>query len=222
MNPAQPTLWLSQVQAVLERLHHLAEEGDESLGEQVRSDPAWKIASSEQKAIMLREALLPVSRDAGRFMYALTRSSRAKRIVEFGTSFGVSTIYFAAALRDNGGGTVIGSELESSKVAKAIQHLAEAGLSEYAEIRPGDAMQTLRDTGGTIDVLFLDGWKEMYLDMLHLVSPNLKAGSVVLADDVALFPDQLAPYLEYIRDPAHGFVSVLILIGDGIEYSVKV
>ena len=80
MNPAQPTLWLSQVQAVLERLHHLAEEGDESLGEQVRSDPAWKIASSEQKAIMLREALLPVSRDAGRFMYALTRSSRAKRI----------------------------------------------------------------------------------------------------------------------------------------------
>ena len=134
----------------------------------------------------------------------------------------MSTIYFAAALRDNGGGTVIGSELESSKVAKAIQHLAEAGLSEYAEIRPGDAMQTLRDTGGTIDVLFLDGWKEMYLDMLHLVSPNLKAGSVVLADDVALFPDQLAPYLEYIRDPAHGFVSVLILIGDGIEYSVKV
>ena len=83
-------------------------------------------------------------------------------------------------------------------------------------------MQTLRDTGVTIDVLFLDGWKEMYLDVLHLVSPNLKAGSVVLADDVALFPDQLAPYLEYIRDPAHGFVSVLIPIGDGIEYSVKV
>lgn len=220
-NPVHSTLWLPQVQEVLDRLHTLAEDGDEALGERVRSDPAWKTASSEQKATMLQDALLPASRDAGRFLYALTRSIPARRVVEFGTSFGVSTMYFAAALRDNGGGTVIGSELENGKVAKAIRHLAEAGLSEYADIRPGDAMQTLRNAGGTIDVLFLDGWKELYLDVLHLTSPSLRPGSVVLADDVSLFPDQLAPYLDYVRSPAHGFVSVLVPIGDGIEYSVR-
>ena len=221
-NPARSTLWLPQVQDVLERLHILADHGDEALGAQVSSNPAWKTASSEQKAVMLREALLPVSRDAGRLLYALARSISAKRIVEFGTSFGVSTIYFAAALRDSGGGVVIGSELESGKVAKAVRHLTDAGLSEYADIRPGDALQTLGDTGGTIDMLFLDGWKELYLDVLHLVAPNLRPGSVVLADDVTLFPDQLAVYLKYVRDPAHGFVSVLLPIGDGIEYSVKI
>ena len=220
-NPVRPSLWLPQVQAVLERLHTLADDGDEALGERVRSDPAWRTASSQQKAVMLQDALLPVSRDAGRFLYVLARSIAAKRIIEFGTSFGVSTLYFAAALRDNGGGTVIGSELESGKVAKAIRNLTEAGLSEYADIRPGDAMQTLRDTGGTIDLLFLDGWKELYLDVLHLTAPCLRPGTVVLADDVLLFPDQLAPYLDYMRDPAHGFVSVLVPIGDGIEYSVK-
>ena len=170
---------------------------------------------------MLQEALLPVSRDAGKFLYIAARSISAKRIVEFGTSFGISTIYFAAALRDSGGGLVIGSELDEGKVAKANQHIAEAGLSEYAEIRLGDALQTLRDTGGTIDVLFLDGWKELYLDVLDLVWPNLRPGAAVLADDVTLFPDQLAPYLEYVRNPAHGLVSVLVPIGDGIEYSVK-
>ena len=220
-NPVRPSLWLPQVQAVLERLHTLADDGDEALGERVRSDPAWRTASSQQKAVLLRDALLPVSRDAGRFLYSMARSISAKRIVEFGTSFGISTLYFAAALRDNGGGTVIGSELENGKIAKAIQNLAEAGLSEYADIRPGDAMQTLQETGGTIDLLFLDGWKELYLDVLHLTAPCLRPGTVVLADDVLLFPDQLAPYLDYMRDPAHGFVSVLVPIGDGIEYSVK-
>ena len=219
--PVLSTLLLPQVRNVLERLHTLADDGDETLGERVRNDPAWKTASSQQKAVMLQDALLPVSRDAGRFLYSMARSISAKRIVEFGTSFGVSTIYFAAALRDNGGGTVIGSELENGKVDKAIRNLAEVGLSEYADIRTGDAMQTLQETGGTIDLLFLDGWKELYLDVLHLTAPCLRPGTVVLADDVLLFPDQLAPYLDYMRDPAHGFVSVLVPIGDGIEYSVK-
>jgi predicted O-methyltransferase YrrM len=170
---------------------------------------------------MLQDALLPVSRDAGRFLYAVARSISAKRIVEFGTSFGVSTIYFAAALRDNGGGVVIGSELEGSKVAKANRHLAEAGLSQFADIRAGDALRTLRNVGGTVDLLFLDGWKLMYPDVLKLVMPNLRQGAVVLADDVTLFPDDVAGYLEFVRHPANGLVTATLPLGDGIEYSVK-
>ncbi len=215
------SLLLPEVQNVLERLHVLADARDETIIQQVRgNEAAWNAATSEQKAALMQDALLPVSKDAGRFLYAVARSISAKRIVEFGTSFGVSTIYFAAALKDNGGGVVIGSELEASEVAKANRHLAEAGLSQFAEICAGDALQTLRDTG-TIDLLFLDGWKLMYLDVLKLLMPSLHQGSVVLADDVTLFPDDVAGFLDFVRDPANGFVTATLPLGDGIEYSVK-
>ena len=216
------SLLLPEVYAVLERLHTLADSRDETIIQQVRGDEAaWNAATSEERATMMQDALLPVSRDAGRFLYAVARSIVAKRIVEFGTSFGVSTIYFAAAMKDNGGGLVIGSELEQSKVAKAKQHLAEAGLSQFAEIRAGDAIQTLSDVGGKIDLLFLNGWKLMYPDVLKLVMPNLRQGAVVLADDVTLFPDDVASYLAFVRNPANGFVTATLPLGDGIEYSVK-
>lgn len=141
--------------------------------------------------------------------------------MEFGTSYGISTIYFAAALRDVGGGLIIGSELEPSKFIKATQHLKEAGLSQFVEIRLGDALQTLGAASGTIDLLFLDGWKDLYLDVLHLVLDSLRPGSVVLADDLNIALEELTPYLEYVRNPANGFVSVELPIDDGIEYSVK-
>ena len=110
------SLLLPEVQNVLERLHDLADTCDKSIVQQVRgNEAAWNASTSEQKAALLQDALLPVDRDAGRFLYAVARSISAKRIVEFGTSFGISTIYFAAALKDNGGGLVIGSELEGEQ-----------------------------------------------------------------------------------------------------------
>lgn len=218
-----PTLLLPEVQAVLNRLHALADAHDGAIIQQVCGPGStWESATSEQKGTLLRDAFLPILKSGGQFLYAVARSIAAAHIVEFGTSLGVSTIYFAAALRDGGGGLVIGSELESTKVAKANQHVAEAGLSEFVEIRAGDALQTLRDTGGTIDLLFLDGWKELYLDVLKLVLPHLLPGAVVLADDMNLFPDHVAAYLAFVRDPANGFVSVMLPLDDGIEYSVKV
>jgi len=215
------SLLRGEVQQVLERLHMLADAQDDAIIEQVRNSPGWKSATSQQRAEMLHDVLLPISRDVGRFLYGIGRSISARQIVEFGTSYGVSTLYFAAALCDNGGGLVIGSELEESKVAKAKGHLAEASLGQFAEIRAGDALQTLRDTGGAIDLLFLDGWKELSLDVLRLTLGSLHPGSVVLADDTLLFPELLASYLDHVRNPANGFVSVAIPLGDGLEYSVR-
>jgi predicted O-methyltransferase YrrM len=214
------TLFLPEVEDVLNRLHTLADTGDDRIMQQVReNNPDWRNASPEEKARMFRSILTPVSRENGRFLYSVARSISAKRIVEFGTSYGVSAIYLAAALRDNGGGLLVGTELETGKVAKAAQHVAEAGLSQMVEIRAGDALQTLRHFSGDIDLLFLDGWKGLYLDVLHLVSGNLHEGSVVLADDLDIA--QVAPYLDYVRNPASGFVSVMLPLDEGIEYSVK-
>jgi predicted O-methyltransferase YrrM len=222
METKMNSLLLPEVQDVLDRLHDLADVRDETVIQRVRgNETVWNAATSAQKAAMLRDALLPVSKDAGRFLYAVARSIAAKRIVEFGTSFGVSTIYFAAALKDSGGGAIIGSELDDSKVTKATHHLTAAGLYQFTDIRPGDALQTLRDVGGKVDLLFLDGWKLMYPDVLKLVIPSLRQGAVVLADDVTLFPDDVASYLAFVRDPANGFVTATLPLGDGIEYSVR-
>ena len=222
MNPRKEnfTLLLPEVQEVLNRLHTLADTRDETIMQQVKeNNPDWRDAGAEERATMYRSVLVPVSRDTGRFLYGVARSISAKQIVEFGTSYGVSTIYLAAALRDNGGGLLVGTELEAGKVAKATQHVAEAGLSEMVEIRAGDALQTLKHFGGDIDLLFLDGWKGLYLDVLHLILGSLHKGSVVLADDLDIA--QVAPYLDYVRNPANGFVSVMLPLDEGIEYSVK-
>ena len=89
--------------------------------------------------------------EQGDLIYLLCRGMCATRVVDFATSIGMSAIYFAAAMRDNGGGTVIGSELVPEKVTTARRNLADAGLADYADIREGDARQTLSSVGGPVD-----------------------------------------------------------------------
>ena len=167
-----------------------------------------------------RDVFIPISREQGRFLYLVARSLRAKRIVEFGTSFGISTLYAAAAARDEGG-QVIGSELEPGKQRAATVHLAEAGLASVAEVRLGDARETLRDVPGPIDLVLLDGWKELYLPMLQLLTPKLRPGAVVLADNIKTFRRALAPYVHYVQSGRNGFSSVTLPLADGFEYSVR-
>lgn len=164
---------------------------------------------------------MPVSREVGRLLYMLVRTQRSRTIVEFGTSFGISTIHLAAAVRDNGVGRVITTELDADKVRQARKNLSEAGLSDFVEIREGDASQILKGLDAEIDFLLLDGWKDLYLPILKLVEPQLRPGSMIVADDLDLFPHVLKPYLDYARNPAHGYTSVQVSMGDGLELSVR-
>ncbi|CAN5727899.1 hypothetical protein BH23GEM9_BH23GEM9_32520 [soil metagenome] len=154
-------------------------------------------------------------------MYLVARSLRANRIVEYGTSVGVSTIYLAAAVRDNGGGHVIGSELDSCKLAMARRNIDEAGLTTLVEVREGDALETLQDPGGSVDLVFLDGFPEFYLPIVKMLTPRLRNGAVVLADNIFTHRNILAPYRSFVRDSANGFNSMTLLIKYGTEYSVR-
>jgi predicted O-methyltransferase YrrM len=161
---------------------------------------------------------LNVSPAYGRFLYAVARASKATRIVEFGTSMGISTIYLAAALRDNGGGHLIGSELEPAKVVRARANLEAAGIADLVDIREGDALETLKDVGGEVDLLLVDGAFALYLPVLKLIEPWLKPGAVVLGEN-AFEPG----YLDYVRDPANGYVSQPLPLdeGRGNEFTVR-
>jgi predicted O-methyltransferase YrrM len=164
----------------------------------------------------LKDFPLAVSRDTGALLYMLARSSRAKTIVEFGTSFGISTLHLASALRDNGGGRLISSEFEPSKVARARRNLTEGGLMDLVEIREGDALQTLRDgLPVTIDVLLLDGAKALYLDVLKLVETRLRPGAFIVADNA----DYSAEYMAYVSSPENGYLSVPF--SDDVELSMR-
>lgn len=153
----------------------------------------------------LKDYPLPVSREAGRLLYMLARSCKARSIVEFGTSFGISTLHLAAALRENGGGRLITSEFEPSKVARARANLEAGGVADLVEIREGDALQTLaRDLPETIDLVLLDGAKALYSDILDLLESRLRPGAMIVADNADYCPE----YLARVRSPAAGFLSV--------------
>jgi predicted O-methyltransferase YrrM len=213
-----------RVQAVLERLHRAAR-GDwrffaKNLPMMLRMVFGNEAKPAAEQAQRLKDVYIPISREQGRFLYLVARSLSAKRIVEFGTSYGISTLYAAAAARD-GGGRVIGSELEPGKHRAATAHLAEAGLAEWAEVRLGDARETLRDVPGPIDLVLLDGWKELYLPMLELLAPKIRPGGVVLADNIKTFRRALAPYVAHVQSGRNGFASVTLPLADGFEYSVR-
>jgi predicted O-methyltransferase YrrM len=169
---------------------------------------------------VMSECFIPISPEQGEFLYVTARALGARNIVEFGTSFGISTIYLAAALKDSDSGCVISTELEPNKCRTAQKNLEEAGVAEFAEIRAGDAMETLKGLSEPVDLVLLDGWKDLYLPILELIKPNLRPGSVVLADNIFTFRKALRPYVDYMQSGQNGFSSTTLDIGEGFEYSV--
>jgi predicted O-methyltransferase YrrM len=164
----------------------------------------------------LKDLPLPVSRETGTLLYMLARSTGARTVVEFGTSFGISTLYLAAALRDNGGGRLVTTEFEASKVARARENLAAGDLLDLVEIRQGDALKTLStDLPDAIDLLLLDGAKGLYADVLALVESRLRHGALVVADNADHSPD----YLERVRSPNGGYLSTPF--AEDIELSMR-
>jgi predicted O-methyltransferase YrrM len=203
------------VSRLLDALHAQADIVDAPLLAQMGDKPDHEMAH------LLDHAFIPVSPDGGRLLYTLARAIQTGAVVEFGTSLGISTIYLAAAIRDRGEGRVIATELHPGKAQKARENLRAAGLLDYVDLRQGDALETLKDVAGGVTLLFLDGWKKLYMPVLKLLEPALDPGAMVVADDLDLFPEVLEPYLAYVRNPGNGYVSVELPIGDRLELSVR-
>ncbi|PTL81303.1 O-methyltransferase [Vitiosangium sp. GDMCC 1.1324] len=164
------------------------------------------------------DAAMPVRPEVGRLLYMLVRMLRPTTIVEFGTSFGASLIHLAAAVRDNGVGFVTGSEMNKQKISKAQENIERTGLQEFVRILQGDARESLAGVAGPIDFILLDGFKELYLPVLEVLEPKMRPGTVVVADNLSMLPQN---YLDRVRSQGSGYVSVSLPLGDGIELSLR-
>jgi predicted O-methyltransferase YrrM len=176
-------------------------------------------ASAQERADALSDFYLPVTPEAGRLLYALVRATRPQTVVEFGMSLGLSGIHLASAVKDNGSGRVVTTELSAAKIATAKKNFIDAGLADVVTVLEGDALETLKTLDGPVDFVLLDGWKEFYLPVIELLEPRLSPGTLIVADNTNMADTQ--PYLDYVRDPAHGYVSVNFLARDSDSMEIS-
>ncbi len=196
------------VQQKLKELHHDAQNDYKKIGGGIIKSIFRPLQPSDFK-----DAYLPISQQQGKDLKELIIKNKCQNIVEFGTSFGISTIYLADGARETGG-QVISTELIESKALKALSNIQEAGLIEYVEIRIGDAMQTLQKLDKSIDFLFLDGWKNLYLPLFKQLEPMLSERAIIYADNMDMGGTQA--YAQYILSKSNQYATQTI--HDGKAY----
>jgi predicted O-methyltransferase YrrM len=216
------TLRSDAVTRVLARLREAGRAEDEPGKRRVRAREAelGRKIYGRERADLYGQSPIAVADEVGELLYVLAFGRRARTIVEFGTSLGVSTIYLASAIRDAGDGVVIGTEFQPEKARRAAANLAEAGVADVVDLRVGDALETLRDLAGPIDLLFLDGWNDLYLTVLEMLEPRLRPGALVAADMSRDDPHH-ARYRAHMGDPAHGYFTTELPLDDGVVLSVR-
>jgi predicted O-methyltransferase YrrM len=214
------TLQDHRVAAALDRMYAEAQEQMPQLRDMRGALSSAR--SAQERAEAMSAFYIPVTPEAGRLLYSLVRATRPATIVEFGMSFGISALHLASAVRDNGSGRVVTTELSAGKIAAAKQTFADTGLDDLITILEGDALSTLAGLDGPVGFVLLDGWKELYLPVIKLLEPHLSPGALVVADNTEMADTQ--PYLDYVRNAENGYVSVNFVArkSDSMEISCRV
>jgi predicted O-methyltransferase YrrM len=214
------TLQDRRVAAALDRMYATSREQMPQLRD--KRDELSAARTAQERADAMSTFYIPVTPEAGRLLYSLVRATRPATIVEFGMSFGISAIHLTSAVRDNGTGRVVTTELSADKVAAAKKTFTDTGLDDLITILEGDALSTLADLDGPVDFVLLDGWKELYLPVIKVLEPRLSSGTLIVADNTEMADAQ--PYLDYVRGAENGYVSVNFLAreSDSMEISCRV
>jgi predicted O-methyltransferase YrrM len=175
--------------------------------------------TAQERADAMSEFYIPVTPEAGRLLYSLVRATRPTTVVEFGMSFGISAVHLASAVRDNGTGRVVTTELNATKIAAAKQTFADTGLADVITVLEGDALSTLAGLDGPVEFVLLDGWKDLYLPVIELLEPRLSTGALVVADNTSAADTQ--PYLDRVRNPDNGYVSFNFQVRDSDSMEIS-
>jgi predicted O-methyltransferase YrrM len=214
-----------KLQAIVDRLQAASVAQEPATGayfaERIKAgDLSWE-GFDERLTAFMADKLVALEPIKAEFCHLMCRSLRATRVVEVGTSFGVSTLYLAAAVRANGGGTVIGTEHEPAKAAAARGTFAEAGLADLIDLREGDLRETLKVIEGPVDFVLMDIWTEMARPAMELITPHLRPGAVVMADNTVQAARGYEPFFAFVNDPANGLTTMTLPFDGGLEMVVK-
>ena len=134
----------------------------------------------------------------GKILSEVVRKLKPRKILEVGSLYGYSAILITKNSPANAEITTVEKNPEHARVTE--QNVERAQLENQIKVIQGDAMQTLSKLPGPFDLVFLDAEKTQYLDYLKAVEDKLHQGSVVVADNVGVFQDQMQNYLHYVRN----------------------
>jgi predicted O-methyltransferase YrrM len=159
-----------------------------------------------------------IGRERGQVLVDVVQQYQPKRVLELGALVGYSSSLIAANLPE--GGKVVSIEIDPERVAASRETQHRLGVADRCEVVQGDALEMIPKLEGPWDMLFLDAVKVDYLNYLKLAEPALAPGAVMVADNVKLFADEIAPYLDYVRDSDRYESSYHEVKDDAVEVSV--
>jgi len=163
-----------------------------------------------------KDVYLSISKEQGEGLKRLIKENDIRNIIEFGTSFGISTLFLAQGVLETGG-SIITTELIASKAHKAIENFKKAGVNDLIEVRIGDALETLKNHKEPIDLLLLDGWKDLYLPIFQMLEPNFHENTLVYVDnadmaETQVFLSAISQSNKYHLQPKFGGKVVLVSV----------
>jgi predicted O-methyltransferase YrrM len=200
----------SKIEAVLARYHERA----------ATELAVMQALSPDELMKRVDEFLISIGPDSGAVLNILAKSSRARTILEIGTSYGYSTVFLAEAARANEG-KVISLDISADKQRYAREQLNAAGLEPFVEFKTGDARETIASLAASLDFVLIDLWKDLYIPCFDLVYPKLSEGAFIAADNILLpefFREEMTAYRRHVRGQA-GIETILLPVGSGIELS---
>ena len=160
-------------------------------------DPADAVLK-EIEAIGQRSFIPSIGPIKGKILAEIVKKTRPKRILEVGALYGYSAVLMAK--NSHPGVEIISVEKSPEHVRITTKNIKRANMEERIKMIEGDGTAELRKLSGTFDLVFLDAEKTEYLAYLKAVEKNLHKGSVIVADNVGIFKDQMQDYLEYVRN----------------------
>ena len=213
-----------KLDALLPDLHRTSKAQDAAIERYYRHERTgpWNGMEPRDHAFMA-DKLVALDREKAEFCYMTCRAVDARRVVEVGTSFGVSTLYLAAAVRDNGGGVVFAAENEAAKVERARANFEAAGLSRFIDLHHADVVAACERFDGPIDFVLFDIWGHVVRPVFDVLAPRLRAGAVLCIDNTGGDARRggYAALFEVLDNPASGFRTMTLPFDGGFELTLK-